>query len=388
MNAGRTFALAGRVLSQVRRDPRTLALVVLVPVFILWLLSYLVGLQDVARLDVGLVVLDRGMDMPLVGSIDFGQAVAEGLADAGDTVDGAPRFVITDEAEAAHLLDDGGLDAFLVIPEDFTERLALDRRLEARVVVEGSDPALREMAPAAIKAALVGAVAAGTAGLAQGAGAVPSADGVVAEYLHGGADLDRLDAMAPALIAFFVYFLVFLLTCVAFMRERTSGTLERLRASPLTRLDISIGYMLGFGCLALLQTAVAMSFSILVLGVGVAGNAAWAFLTTGLLALGAVNLGVFCSTFADNELQAVQFIPIVIVPQALLCGLLFPLDSMPGWLRSASGVLPMTVGIRAMEDVMVRGYGLARVGGDLLWLAFIALAAAALSALSIGRRAS
>ena len=147
---------------------------------------------------------------------------------------------------------------------------------------------------------------------------------------------DFFNSFAPALVGFVVFFLVFILTGISFLRERIGGTLERLLATPVRRLEIVLGYSLGFAIFATLQVAIVLLFVLgslhiepigplpdinLGLGVPIAGSPLLAFVITLLLALCAVNLGIFLSTFARTEFQILQFIPLVIVPQALLSGI-------------------------------------------------------------------
>jgi ABC-2 type transport system permease protein len=154
--------------------------------------------------------------------------------------------------------------------------------------------------------------------------------------------------------------LVFVITIVAFLNERSQGTLERLMASPLRRGEIVLGYMLGFTVLALIQSAEVLVFSLAVLKVHNQGNVLLIFGIESLMVLAAVNLGIFLSMFARTEFQAVQFIPLVIVPQVLLSGILFPVSNEPKPLQVASDALPLTYAVNGLRDVMIKG-------ADLTW---------------------
>ena len=183
------------------------------------------------------------------------------------------------------------------------------------------------------------------------------------------ADADSLDLLAPVFIGYFAYFFVFLLTGVSFLRERIGGTLERLLATPIARGEIVVGYSLGFSLFATLQVAVLLAFSLMDLG-GAGDRAAarlphrpgravgrpplLAFAITLVLALGAVSLGIFLSTFARNELQIVQFIPVVIVPQALLAGIIWPVESLPAPLQPIAHLLPLTYAVEGLRGVCWR----------------------------------
>src|SRR4029077_5436960 len=155
-------------------------------------------------------------------------------------------------------------------------------------------------------------------------------------------------------------FLVFVITIVSFLNERSQGTLERLMASPLRRGEIVLGYMVGFTFLARIQSLQVLIFCLAVLQVHNQGNVFLIFGIEALMAIVAVNLGIFLSMFARTEFQAVQFIPLVIVPQFLLSGILFPVSSEPKALQVLSDVLPLTYAVNGMRDIMVKG-------ADLTW---------------------
>jgi ABC-2 type transport system permease protein len=174
-------------------------------------------------------------------------------------------------------------------------------------------------------------------------------------FLYGGPSFDTLDYFGAAFIGLVVFFLVFVITAVAFLRERGQGTLERLMASPLRRAEIVLGYMLGFTVLALVQSVEVLAFSLLVLHVHNVGNVALIFLLEALMAIAAVNLGIFLSMFARTEFQAVQFIPLVIVPQVLLAGIIFPVSTEPGPLQALSHVLPLTYAVEGLRNIMIKG---------------------------------
>lgn len=174
-------------------------------------------------------------------------------------------------------------------------------------------------------------------------------------YLYGGPSLDTLDYFGGAFVGLIVFFMVFVVTIVSFLRERSQGTLERLMASPLRRPEVVVGYMLGFTILALLQSVEVLVFALAVLRIHNTGSVLLIFGVEALLALAAVNLGIFLSTFARTEFQAVQFIPLVVVPQVLLSGVILPIDSEPGWLQVVSNVLPLTYAVNGLRDVMLKG---------------------------------
>jgi ABC-2 type transport system permease protein len=204
--------------------------------------------------------------------------------------------------------------------------------------------------------------------------------------LFGGPEFTQTDALAPLFIGLFAFFFVFLLTAVAFLRERSQGTLERLMVSPMSRTELVLGYVTGFTLFALIQSIVILLFVIYVLRVHTLGNLPLIFLVTVTLTIAAVNLGIFLSAFARNELQIIQFIPLVLVPQALLGGLFFPVATLPVVLKQAAYVMPLTYANFALKDVMLRGQGLETIWPDLVFLAGFAVAMVILAAISLRRQ--
>lgn len=212
---------------------------------------------------------------------------------------------------------------------------------------------------------------------------------VVVMTLIGYSLPDRalLNATAPALIAMMSLFMSFLLTGISFLRERSQGTMERLMVSPVTRLDIVLGYLLGFLVFALIQTLIVFFFTVYVFDVPYQG-ALWQILTFQLaVVIGSVTLGIFISTFARNEFQMVQFIPLVILPQVFLGGVLWPVDQMSDILQVISNFLPMTYSVEGLRAIMLQGESLGGVAPDLLFLLGFAAVTSTLAALSLRRGA-
>jgi len=163
------------------------------------------------------------------------------------------------------------------------------------------------------------------------------------------------DRIGPMLLGLFPFTVMFVVTSVATLRERTSGTLERLMTMPLGKLDLLLGYALAFGLVALVQVGVVLVISLTWLGLDLSGSLGSLVLVSLLDALLGMALGLFASAFARTEFQAVQFIPIVIVPQVLLSGVILPVSSEPGWLQAISNVLPLTYAVNGLRDVMLKG---------------------------------
>jgi len=159
------------------------------------------------------------------------------------------------------------------------------------------------------------------------------------------------DRIALVLLGFFPFIIMFLVTSIAMLRERTSGTLERLLTTPLGKLDLLFGYGIAFGLAAVVQAAVAAAVAYWLFDLDTAGSSGLVILIAAVNAVLAVALGLFCSAFARTEFQAVQFMPVVVAPQLLLCGLFVPRDEMAGWLQAVSDVLPLSYSVEALQEV-------------------------------------
>lgn len=194
------------------------------------------------------------------------------------------------------------------------------------------------------------------------------------------------DAIGASLLGIFPLITMFLVTSIATLRERTSGTLERLLAMPLGKGDLIAGYALAFGAVAVAQSVLATALSVWVLGLDVGGSP-WLLLLVALLdALLGTALGLFVSAFAASEFQAVQFMPAVIFPQLLLCGLFTPRDRMHPVLEAVSNVMPMSYAVDGMNQVLTHTDVTTDFYRDILIVAGCALLVLCLGAATLRRR--
>ncbi|MFI6105671.1 ABC transporter permease [Streptomyces sp. NPDC051310] len=194
------------------------------------------------------------------------------------------------------------------------------------------------------------------------------------------------DSIGASLLGVFPLITMFLVTSIATLRERTSGTLERLLAMPLGKADLIAGYALAFGLLAVVQSALATGLALWFLDLDVTGSP-WLLLLVALLdALLGTALGLFVSAFAASEFQAVQFMPAVIFPQLLLCGLFTPRDRMQPVLEGISNVLPMSYAVDGMTQVLHHTDMTADFVRDVLIVAAFALLVLGLGTTTLRRR--
>jgi ABC-2 type transport system permease protein len=348
MNPLRVAAVFRRIVAQFRRDPRSLALLYIAPLAIIALLGWVLSSQQATTAHVA-VVDESGSP---AGTVVAGRLVA--------ALDGQPGIfldkAVADDATARQMLKDKSLDLVVILPPDFS---AQNRKIELLTLglnVTGEASVIPNVQKALLSA------------LADSASAVlPTLERAT---VYGSPDATQLDSLAPVVVGFFAYFFVFILTGISFLRERIGGTLERLLATPVSRAEIVLGYSLGFGFFATLQVAIVMAFVLgrlgipalgplpafaIGLGVRTIGNPLIAYLLVLVLGLGAVSLGIFLSTFARTELQILQFIPIVIVPQGLLGGFFWPIEQLPSLLQPIARILPVTYAIDGLRQVMIAG---------------------------------
>jgi ABC-2 type transport system permease protein len=198
-------------------------------------------------------------------------------------------------------------------------------------------------------------------------------------------DKQRFSHIAPALLGIFPFLLMFLVTSIATLRERTSGTLERLMTTPLAKLSLLAGYGAAFALVAAVQVAVTTSVSF-ALGMTIDGSLAWLLVVTLADALLGVALGLLGSAFARTEFQAIQLMPVVVLPQLLVCGLFRPRAEMATVLRWAADVLPVPYAVEALQHVAGSTTLDAGFGRDLLVLAGFVVAGVVAAAATLRRR--
>lgn len=350
----RTAALVRRIGQQMMRDKRTLALMMVAPLFILTLVHFLFTSDSAAN--------------PKLAVIGADEATVEALRDK----------------EIEPMVYPGGTEAKkLLAEEELDGVLQWEGEEEGALTLRNEDPAsakalqMKVMQTLAAQAAKQQAER--LAHLLQGKVELPAGGPLGAaepklaiDYMYGNADTSFFDVLSPILVGFFVFFFVFLISGIALLRERTTGTLDRLMSTPVRRSEIVFGYLLGYGLFAVIQTLIVVFYSVKVLGIVMAGSLGSVIIINLLLALVALSLGILLSAFANSEFQMVQFIPLVVVPQVFFAGI-FPVDGMADWLQAVARIMPMYYGGDALQAVMYKGMGLSDIYADLVVLVGFAL---------------
>ncbi|CAM3371935.1 ABC transporter permease [Marinicrinis lubricantis] len=328
----RISALIRRIIRQFIHDKRSMALLIAAPLLVLSLM-YLVFNGDTVK--------------PSIGTVQVPEAMKEHLME-----NEADVTAVGTMEEAEEKLAQGQLDAMIWQEEGLLH-----------IKLEGSDPNRNRAVLGVFQAMRQEQLAAQL----QNTSTSP-----VIEYLHGSAAMSTFDHFSPVLIGLFAFFFVFLIAGVSFLKERTSGTLERLLATPLRRWEIVVGYMAGFGIFTGLQAVLIAGYTVGVLGSLIEGSFWLVLLIMLLLSFTALSFGTFLSAFANTEFQMIQFIPIVIVPQVFFSGI-FDLESISPWLRWLTHITPLKYGADALRGVMIRGEGLSSIALELSVLLLLTL---------------
>ena len=333
----RVFALVKRIFRQMFRDKRTLALLFVAPLLILTLMYFLFNGSSVeSKLGV------TGVDDNLVSVLKKADIQVKQYENVNS------ETAIDDDLDGL-LEQKNGRIKLTLQNNDPSKAKGLQMKVSQAVAAQ-SQAKLIQQNPAA-------------AGLAQ--------QSIDIDYVYGDADTVFFDVLSPILVGFFVFFFVFIISGIGLLRERTTGTLERLMSTPIRRWEIVTAYLVGYGIFAVIQTMIVVFYSINVLDIVLVGSIGNVLLINLILALVALSLGILLSTFAASEFQMIQFIPIAVIPQVFFAGI-FPLEGMADWLQAVAKVIPMYYAGDALKGVMYKGLGFSEISGDLLALLIFA----------------
>ncbi|CAM4133874.1 ABC transporter permease [Listeria booriae] len=371
----RVMAIVKRIANQFRRDKRTLALMFIAPLILITLINYLFD-GDAVDPKVGV----QGVSSEMVAQLKDTDIKVKQY----DAVSNVKNTIKSDDLDA--FIKQDGADVQLTFENsDPGVSKQIQMKLQAALMAEQKD-AMKQLGESMQETAAkvqqsLAAVAKQYAAQTGQQLDIPKVNlqipdqqqlAISTGYIYGDADTTFFDTIGPIFIGFFVFFFVFLIAGISFLRERTTGTLERLMATPIKRWELETGYLLGFGIFALAQSIIVALYSIHVLDMVQMGSIWYVLLITLMLAMVALTLGILLSTFANNEFQIVQFIPIVIVPQVLFCGI-FPLEGMADWLQWIAHIMPLYYGADALTSIMVKGEGFAGFATDFYILVGFAL---------------
>lgn len=336
----KALAVAGRILSQFRHDKRTIALMIVAPLVVLWLFSVLLG---------------GGAYTPKVAVTDVPDAFLEELEEQDITL------IQTDREDALAKLQNRDVDAVISMKDD-------EAALE--VQLEGGSRVANMTTSGMIADSMHNMAVSGRESMKD---KLPSEDILTqvmpiqdfsVSYLHGDEDWDLFDYTGPMFIGIFIFVFTFLTSGMSLVNERAAGTLERFLATPVKPLEILGGYAMGFGLFALIQSTVILTVALTLLDFPNAGSPLTVVVVAVSLAIASVTFGLLVSGLAKTGFQVIQLMILFVVPQILLSGI-FDLSACPAWLQGLAGLLPLRYGVNALTDIMIRGRGFGDILGDL-----------------------
>jgi len=332
----RTIAIAKKVIKELLRDKRTLALMFIAPVFIMWLMNLMFSASTTVNVKLATQDLPTGLvtKMDELDHVDV--EIYQGLDQAKEALANEKVDAVISYKDGEYQVDYANTDA--------SKTSMIRQVLRTSIASEGTDQLLSRVKQALPQLKLDA-----------------KAPEIKESYQYGDKNTGFFARMIPILIGFVVFFFVFLISGMALLKERTSGTLERLLATPVKRSEIVYGYMLSYGIIAIFQTAVVVLAAIWLLDVEVVGSILNVIIVNVVLALVALAFGILLSTLAKSEFQMMQFIPLVIMPQLFFSGII-PLSSMGEWALTVGKFLPLTYSGDAISQIILYGHNL----GDIL----------------------
>ncbi|WP_099209790.1 ABC transporter permease [Thermococcus henrietii] len=351
MNSGRVLAVARRSLLELRHDKRLLSYALITPIVLMVLFGLAFG-GHVHDVKVVVVNDDGSFGSEFIGNLNastFSVSRAETLGDA------------------LKELREGKCWAVIYFPENPGE---------IRVYLDRSNTYIADAVVSGINAALMRT-------LEENGLRLPVRVSYNAVY---GRNAKFMDTFLPGVMSLAVFLISTVLSILSFIGERNLGTLDRALASPLSEGEVVLGYSIASGVIGTIQAAIMLAIAVFGFGVNVEGSLFLAFALVALLAIVGVNLGILLSNLARNEAQAVQFVPMIVVPTFLLSGIFWPVEAIPKYLRPFSYLLPPTYAVDSLRSVMIRGWGLDRIWGDVAVLLGFGVLFLGLAVLNMKRR--
>ncbi|TPR39183.1 ABC transporter permease [Apilactobacillus micheneri] len=357
--------ISKRLGKELLKDKRTLAMILLAPILIMWLMSLVFSANTSTNVNVGTINVNNGIRTELsdVKNVKVNQ--------------------YKNEKNAKNAMKNGKIDAFVS---------QKDNKLD--VIYSNTDSSKTSLAKMGLQSSLtnstlknlsnkVETLANANQQMQIKTGATnnnlnvknapkQSALKISNHYVYGNSKTNYFNTLIPILMAFFVFLFVFLVSGMALLKERTSGTLDRLLATPVKRSEIILGYLQTYGLLSIIQTIIIVLVTVWLLNIQIVGSILSVIIVNVLVALVALTAGLLVSTLASSEFQMVQFIPVIVVPQIFFSGII-PFDSLPHWLNIASYILPLRYATDAQSAIVFNGKGLTDVWVDILILIIYAM---------------
>lgn len=377
MKFSRAFSVTKRIFRGLKHDRRTLGLILFAPLLAMFIfgIAFSGNVEDVKVI---VVNSDEGIYDPKSNSTFYLSKMIISNLDK-DTLN---IQYASDEEAATKSVEEGEAWATIIFPQHFTR--------DALMKMQGSpSPGIAAITIRADKSnvnvatAVINSVTDAMMETMDELGKeIPIS--VVDSPVYGQ-NAEFIDFFVPGIVAFAIFLLTTLLTLLSFVGERTTGTLDRLLASPIRDTEIVAGYAMAFSIIGVIQAAILLGVGTLVFKITIVGNPVLAFLVVALLAIVSVSLGILLSSAAKREAQAVQFLPLIVLPTFLLAGIFWPIEAIPAFIRPLSYIIPPTYAVEAIRSVTLRGWGMERIWLDIVVLLAFAVAFLTASVWSLRR---
>ncbi len=361
MNTKRVLAVTLRVFRGFKHDKRSIGLMIIAPLVAMSVFGIAFG-GEVSNIPVVVVNQDEGGPSPIPGAEDV--FLSELILDNIDEEVLVIEYM-DDEDKALDKVKAGEVWAVIHFPANYTDALVNESSSTINVRADMSNTQIYTAILLELRNALEAVM--------EDVGHKPPVNIDTSDPVYGeGAEFS--DFLIPGVIAFAIFLLTTLLTLLTFTTERVNKTLDRLLVTPVTEAEIVVGYAITFGLIGTGQSIILISWGIIGFDIMIVGNVAIAILIAALLAIASMAFGILLSAAARTETQAIQMIPMIVLPVFLLSGIFWPMEAIPAWLRPASYALPPTYAVEALRSIMIRGWGLADIWPHVLaLLVFIGL---------------
>jgi len=303
------LSIVKRILGQIKNDKRSLGLLLFAPLLVLTLLYFILGNSNY---------------VPQIATYDMSEKFTTELQEKAGVIE------LNEKPAEKNYLEENGIDALIWKDSEGIHIELLEKNSKSATALKAIQDTNKVLQP--------------------------SQSELLIDYVYETADDNQLDSLSYVFLGVISFFFVFILSGMSFVRERFGQTLERMLMTPISRMDIIGGYTFGYGLLSALQSVVIILFSVYVLHLHVEGSVSLCILVMILMAFSAVSVGALVSIFANNELQMVQFIPVVLIPQIFFSGLI-PIDTIPFGLGNLCYFTPIYYGCTSLEMIMIQGKG-------------------------------
>lgn len=379
----RILAIAQKVFIELLRDKRTLLLLFAVPIFIMWLMNAAFSASTETNATIAVVDVSESItksldDVKHITAKDYQSSGSAQDALEEEKVDAILSFKDENHYQVTYANTDPS--------KTNMTRQVINSTLKQVQVQELID-SLKEAQQANLQAQVQangGKIAQVTEDTRSREDISQSKIKLTENYIYGDKNTTFFTKMTPVLMSFFVFFFVFLISGMALLKERTTGTLDRLLATPVKRSDIVFGYMMAYSLVAALQTIVIVLSTIWLLNLEVLGNIGDVIIVNIIFALVALSFGLLLSTLAKSEFQMMQFIPLVVIPQIFFSGII-PLDAMADWVQSLGKFLPLYYAGHALSKIILNGTSILQLGFDISILLIFLLVLTILNVIGLKR---